>query len=148
MHLAAEHDLLAGFHAVRDQVESAERLEAHVPAYPGGKESERESVRRRDRQRRPRTLAHGPRVAACPMQAAHQVVSQRLEIAARRRQGSPLGAPHEERSAYPILQCADAPAEGRLRHVASVRRARKVLLLRQRQKVLEPVQIHDDTDPA
>jgi hypothetical protein len=48
MHLATEHDLFAGVHAVRDQVEGAERFKMHVPAYPAGEEGERESMRRGD----------------------------------------------------------------------------------------------------
>ena len=147
--LPAEHDLLAGLHAVGDQVERAERFEADMLPDPAGKEGERERMRRRDRQRRRRALADRLRLAARPLQACA------ISSSASGRRWAPAGvrvAPcalaHEERSADPLLEGADAPAEGRLRHVTGIRRAREVALVRQRQKILEPVQIHGDAARA
>jgi hypothetical protein len=67
-----------------------------------------------------------------------------LKVVAGGRQARTLRAPYEKWSADPIFKGTDAPAEGWLRHVPHVRRPREALQLRQRQEVLEPVEIHAD----
>ena len=96
-----------------------------------------------------RALADRLRLAARPLQGCA------ISSSASGRRWAPAGvrvAPcalaHEERSADPLLEGADAPAEGRLRHVTGLRRAREVALVRQGQKILEPVQIHGDAARA
>ena len=93
-------------------------------------------------------LADGSGLAADALQAAQQILGQGPEMNAGRRQARTLGAPHEERRADPVLQGTDAPAESRLRHVSHLRRAGEIPLLRQCEKILEPVQVHTDADDA
>ena len=95
--------------------------------------------RRRSRARRRPCVSRRARCRLCAMSSASG-----RQMGAGRRQGGALRAAHEERSADPVLEGADAPAEGRLRHVTGLRRAREVALVRQGQKILEPVQIHGD----
>lgn len=92
MDLAGKHDLLARVHALRDQIERAERLETHMLANPDRKEREGERVRGCDRQRRSVALADGARIASSPFQRAHHVDSKRLEMYAGRRKDGPLSA--------------------------------------------------------
>jgi hypothetical protein len=82
------------------------------------------------------------------MHVAHQVVSQGQEMKAGPCEVGALGAPYEEGCSYPLLKSADAAAEGRLRDVPGLSGPGKVLLLRQSQKILEPVQVHFDADHA
>ena len=141
IHLACEHDLFAGFHAVGDQVEGAERFEAEVLANPAGEEREGKRMRRRNGERR-LALAQSLCLTARSMQNAHHLFGDRAEMGAGRRKHGAVRPAHEKRRADPILQGADATAEGRLRHVPGVRGAPEVPLFRQHQEIPEPIQIH------
>ena len=121
--LPGEHDLFARLHAVRDQVESAERFEADVLADPAGEEGEGERVRRRNRQGRCLASADRPRFALRSSQGARQLFGERSEMGSRGREGSSLRAPLEQRSSDPILQSANAPAESGLSDVTGIRGA-------------------------
>ncbi len=70
------------------------------------------------------------------------VVGNRHELAARIRQADRLAVPTEQRHSHPFLKQANAPAEGRLRHISPVRGARKAADLYQGQKILEPRNSH------
>ena len=70
------------------------------------------------------------------------VVGNRHPLAARVRQADRLAVPTEQRHSHPFLKQANAPAEGRLRHISPVRGARKAAGFYQRQKILEPCNLH------
>jgi hypothetical protein len=121
--LPGEHDPFARLHAVRDQVESAECFEPEVLTNPAGEEGEGERMRRRDRQGRRFACADRPRLSLRPSQGVRQLFGERSEMGPRGGQRRSLRAPLEERSAHPILQSANAPAESGLSDVTSIRGA-------------------------
>ncbi len=144
VHLTREQDLLAGLHAVRDEVKRPKCLGPHQSADPVREERERECVSRCDRQRRCIPRADGACVPPSLLKPTDEIVDRWLEMRAGRRKRGALGSPREQGCADPVLEGTDPPAEGGLGDVPHLGRTRKCLLLREGQEVLQPVQFHAD----
>ena len=76
------------------------------------------------------------------VQVAHQARRPLAQVLAGGVQHHPLRRAHDQRRPDPGLQRPDAAAEGRLGDVPRLRRPGEVPVLRQREEVLEPVQLH------
>jgi len=142
LNVAPQHHLLAGLHAVGDQIEITERQNPVIAAHPFREEREGERVRGRDRQRPVATAGDFRGIAAQLVQGARQDLGLGVKMLARRRQRHAVRGAGEQVRADPRFQRADPPAERGLGNMPRSGGPGKVQGFRQRQIVLEPDQLH------
>ena len=94
------------------------------------------------RERRPFASRRLEGTAPHLVQVARQSRRVLAQVLAGGVQRHPLWRAHDQWSSDPSLECLDAAAEGRLGNVPRFCRPGEVPALRQRQEVLEPVQLH------
>ena len=83
-----------------------------------------------------------PNMFASLVELVDNVAGNRHQLAARIRQADRLAVATEQRDSDPFLKQANAPAEGRLRHISPGRGARKAAGFYQCQKIFEPCYAH------
>ena len=120
---ALQHQLLAGLQGVGDELDGPEPEARLELAQPGGEEGQGQGVGRREAQRGRRGFLGRARLFPRRREPAEDLLGGRTEPPPGLGQRSGMRAAVDQRGADPILERADAPAEGRLGHVALLGRA-------------------------